>query len=140
MPVKIDTDLITIISLIIGFGSLLVAVYQWINSKRTKKMYENHCKSKCKNIVTLTHTLTHEVVTACEAINIEMENSTHQNNNFQKVAIKLNGINVLTQRLKEFCSDINEEHESQFGYKVYPNIEEILPSCDCLNPIDQIQN
>jgi len=136
MTVKLDTDLITIISFSIGIVGLIFATYQTISSKRAKKVYENHCKSKCKNIVSLTRTISEEVIHACSAIHEEIDSSTsnekRSHSNLTYIAERINGINVSTKRLVDFCIEINDEHESQFGYKIYPDINDELPDIECL--------
>lgn len=139
MPVKIEVDLLTVSSFAVGVLGVLIAIYQIIKTQKARKVYESHCKSKCKSIVSLTKTMANEVKRACTSINQEYINDSDKKNNsqynFMNLAMRINAMKVSTARLVDFCIEINDDHESQFGYKVYPNIEDELPESECLGKI-----
>jgi hypothetical protein len=116
--------------------SLFIAIYQTFKAQKIKKIQRNHCESRCKNIVKLTRKMLEEVVGACSSINEEMVelslSGKKPNINIQNTAMKINGINVLTQLLISYCSEINDEHMNIFGYKVFSDIEKELPDKECL--------
>lgn len=141
MTIKIETDLITIIGIVVGIVGLSIAIYQTIITRKARKINESHCMSKCKNIVSLTRTMSNEVVHACSAIHDEINYLKSKKRNSQSnltfIAERINGINVSTKRLVDFCIDINDEHESLFGYKVFPDINKELPDIECLKTAEK---
>jgi hypothetical protein len=125
-----------IISVIFSILSCSFAGYQIFKMDKIKKLQRRHCESRCKNIVSLTREMTNEVIGACKAFNDEMEELQKANKkpnfNMPQIAAKISSINVLTGRLIDFCTEINDEHESEFGYKVFPDIKIELPEHQCL--------
>jgi hypothetical protein len=121
---------------IISLLSLIFAIFQTYNMARIKKLQKQHCESRCRNIVSLTQDMTNEVIGACQAFNDEMETlkleKRKPNFNMPQIAAKISSINVLTSRLINFCREINNEHENEYGYKVFPDIYKELPEHECL--------
>ena len=136
MPIHITTDLITIVSTLFGVVSLLVAVYQTVTARKAKRIYENHCRAKCKDIVGLTRAMTGEVLDCCELLGRELRandaTASFKGEKGAYLVAKINGIRLLTDRLASFCDSINDDHKEQFGKPVFECIDRELPQRECL--------
>jgi hypothetical protein len=129
-------ETLEIISYGLTFLSTSVAVIQTIKKDRIKKIQKLHCENRCRNIVSLTREMTKEVYGVCKTLNGEILwlklNSKKPDLNITQMAVNVGAVNALTGRLVNFCDEINREHESEFGYKIFSDLEKELPERECL--------
>jgi len=72
-PVIINTNLITIISVLFGILGIGFGIYQIITAQKVKKLYESYCRIRCKNIVDLTRDMAKEVISASRLLNYHLK-------------------------------------------------------------------
>ncbi|MFC2142195.1 hypothetical protein ACFLR7_04600 [Acidobacteriota bacterium] len=146
MPINITTDLITLVSICIAIVSFSFAIYQIIRTRSANKTNEMYCRSKCKQAVDLTRTMSDEVVEACDtisrALDLELSNKYPNDNTIVKLAANIKAIRAITLNYVSFCENLNEEHAGLFKKRVIDNIDKVIPQKDCLNyptypPIDE---
>ena len=135
-PVIINTNLITIISVLFGILGIGFGIYQIITAQKVKKLYESYCRIRCKNIVDLTRDMAKEVISASRLLNYHLKktysNSVMSCEQIGFLAAKINGVRLLTLRLRGFCESLHEEHQDQFRIKIFGDIQKELPDIKCL--------
>jgi hypothetical protein len=137
MPVAIQTDLITVVSVIVGVVSLAIAIYQTVSARRARHVYETSCKGQCKRIVGLTKSIAEEVSRACEIIETEeswqVSSRTSGPDPRVTLAAKINAIRVLASQLVQYCDNLNDEHADRFGKRLFEDMRKEIPHGECLS-------
>ena len=137
MPIQIDTDLVTIVSTLFGLVGVFLAVFQTFAARKAKRVYESHCRARCKDVVDLVRSMSREVIEACTILSLEIHRpKSNSPINYDLLAVlgaRVNGIRLLTSRLCCFCENLNEEHKEQFGKEIFPDMKRVLPDIECLD-------
>jgi hypothetical protein len=104
---------------------------------QTIDYWEAYCESRCRDVVKLTALLADEIVNACLAIRTGMRHSSKgvSQGDATLALARIEGANRLAVQLIAFCERLNEEHEREFGHKVFPKIHDVLPEKGCVEAV-----
>jgi len=146
-------NLATIISVIVGIiGALFGLISTFIafqerkaakqaaaSEARVRKMYEEKCETRCKDLVDLVHGLYENAIQACmiieENVSSIIKSVSSDDCSIRSITTLSSNVKaIMTQSnsLKRLCIRLNEEHKNEFGHLVFENIDECLGSGECM--------
>lgn len=130
---------IGIIGVIIAIREMAAAKRASASETRVRKMYEEKCETRCKDLVDLVRGLHNDAISACMIIEenalLLIKHSSNDPTTVKSINTLSGNIKaIMTQvtTLKRLCARLNEEHQNEFGHAVYENIEECLGSGVCM--------
>lgn len=131
MELKVSADLMNSVGFIVGILGVLATFWQMYTAKNTRKMYEEKCKTRCKDLVQTVGQLQQAVYLACkikdEYFDDLMTGKCIPNQDIRplrQLSDQIHSIDGSKNQLIRFCDRLNEEHLEEFGILIYKNISE----------------
>jgi hypothetical protein len=118
------------ISLVVGAIGALIGAWQTIKARRVRHMSEEKCETRCRDLVHKVKSLSSQVQIACDIVNNDVVKILKGNCELEEIAqpltlitSKIHAIDTLKKELMRFCERLNDEHEKEFGRKIFQDLE-----------------
>jgi len=119
----------------IGIAGLVIAAWQTLRERNTRKMYREKCTTRCKDLVETVRELAGSTSQACRIKDEHFDDLTAAQPQairpLRQLSDQIHAIYLVENQLVRFCQRLNEEHREEFGSPIFVDIKsEILGDAD----------
>lgn len=135
-----EQDILALVGIIGTFIGVAIAIWQSLRVRKLRKLYEEKCSTRCKDIYDLISHLSNQVTIACKEVKSdefvrEAESNINLVRHVNILTAKVDSIMTLTWQLIRFCERLNEEHQQEFGKPAIEDLSSKLRRLVCIEYI-----